>query len=170
MKIVKHFLFLGTLLTLPSCSPNYSHQQLKPNPLQLREVQSRTFEECDTKSVMKAMINVLQDEGYIVRNAVLDLGLITAEKSVDVEVKNEESALTSMLKGSEPCITKHAVLEVSANVSNFGTDTKVRLNFQRKTYDNHGGVMAVNQVMDATHYQSFFAKVSKGIFLQSENL
>ena len=36
------------------------------------------------KLVMKAMLNVLQDDGYVVKNAVVDLGLITATKEIDV--------------------------------------------------------------------------------------
>ncbi len=115
------------------------------------------------------MIDVLQDEGYIVRNAVLDLGLLTAEKSVEAEDRSQ-LCLGSWIKGGEGRQSTLEVIEISANVSDFGSDTKVRLNFQKKTYDCQGGVFVINQVVDANHYQNFFAKVSKGIFLHSENL
>ena len=48
--------------------------------LEVREFQTRTFDVADPKLVMKAMLNVLQDDGYVVKNAVVDLGLITASQ------------------------------------------------------------------------------------------
>ena len=38
--------------------------------LQIRQFQTRSYETNDTKMVMKAMLNVLQDDGFIVKNAV----------------------------------------------------------------------------------------------------
>jgi len=171
MEKLKNFFYAAAFLSLTSCSSSYHNHQPDRSPLQVREVQTRTFEESDTKSVMKAMINVLQDEGYIVKNAVLDLGLLTAEKSIEVEDTGGGMVLISMFRGGETNSSKLAVMEVSANVSEYGEETtKVRLNFQRKTYDTKGCVMDVNQIMDDVQYQIFFAKVSKGIFFQSENL
>lgn len=65
--------------------------------LQIREFQTRTYETKDTKMVMKAMLNVLQDDGFIVKNANVDLGLITATKELDVE--NKGAALFAALLG-----------------------------------------------------------------------
>src|SRR5262245_66148459 len=52
--------------------------------LEVREFQTRTFDTPDHKLVMKAMLNVLQNDGYVVKKAVVDLGLTTAEKKIDV--------------------------------------------------------------------------------------
>ena len=46
--------------------------------LQIREIQTRSYDTNDTKIVMKVLLNMLQDEGFIVRNADTDLGLLTA--------------------------------------------------------------------------------------------
>jgi len=171
MEKLKNFFYCAALLSLSSCSTCCHDYKPDPTPLQVREVQTRTFEESDTKTVMKAMINVLQDEGYIVKNAVLDLGLLTAEKSIEVDGVESGTKIFNMFRGGDSNSSTHAVMEVSANVSDYGEETtKVRLNFQQKTYDTKGCVMDVSQVMDDAKYQIFFAKVSKGIFFQSENL
>src|SRR5262252_4677186 len=52
--------------------------------LEIREFQTRDFDVSDARLVMKAMLNVLQDDGYVVKNAVVDLGLITATRETDL--------------------------------------------------------------------------------------
>jgi hypothetical protein len=52
--------------------------------LQTYEIQISTYDTNDTKIVMKALLNVLQDKGSIVRNADTDPGLLTASKETDI--------------------------------------------------------------------------------------
>jgi ribosomal protein S8 len=137
--------------------------------LQIREFQTRTYETNDTKMVMKAMLNVLQDEGFIVKNAVVDLGLLSAEKQVDVESKSE-AFWAAFFLGAQATWKKAYIIECSANVSEFGTQTRVRVNFQSKILDNKGGIREIKQIEDEKYYQEFFSKVDKGIFIQKEKL
>jgi hypothetical protein len=137
--------------------------------------------------VLKAMLNVLQDDGFIVKNAVVDLGLLTATKEVEVEDSNDFGPFNFGLGGgsgggfgwgvnpgwhtSDPEIRRtNTVLEVSANVSEFGNSTRVRVNFQQKTLNNVGGVEDVRQIDEPEFYRDFFAKVDKGLYLQRERL
>ena len=137
--------------------------------LQIREIQTRTFETNDTKMVMKAMLNVLQDEGFIVKNAVLDLGLLSAEKAVDIEDKGEAFMMV-FLAGPEAKWNKASIIECTANVSEFGEKIRVRVNFQLKVLDNKGGIVKIEQIDDEKYYRDFFSKVDKGIFLQREKI
>lgn len=57
--------------------------------LQIREFQTRQFDHTEVRLAMKAMMNVLQDEGFIIKQGNLDLGLLSAEKQVDVEKRGE---------------------------------------------------------------------------------
>lgn len=137
--------------------------------LQIREFQTRTYETKDTKMVMKAMLNVLQDDGFIVKNANVELGLITATKDADVE--NKGAALfAALLGGREARWKKNSIVECSGNVSDFGNSTRVRVNFSLKIMNNKGEVVDVKQVDDAAFYQDFFSKVDKGIFIGKEKL
>lgn len=137
--------------------------------LQIREFQTRSYETNDTKMVMKALLNVLQDDGFIVKNANTELGLLTSTKEVDVQ-NSGEAILSTLLAGDKARYKKNSIIECSANVSEFGKETKVRVNFQVKTLDNQGGVMNVKPIEDGNYYQTFFSKVDKGIFIQKEKL
>ena len=44
--------------------------------LEIRQEQTREYDTHDTRLVMKALLNVLQDDGFIVKNAVVDLHLL----------------------------------------------------------------------------------------------
>jgi len=137
--------------------------------LQIREFQTRSYETNDIKMVMKAMLNVLQDDGFIVKNAVLDLGLLSAEKSVDVERKGE-AFMAAFFMGANARWKKASIIECTGNISEYGKLTRVRVNFQVKVLDNKGGIVEVKQIEEEKYYQDFFSKVDKGIFIQKEKL
>jgi len=144
--------------------------------LEIREFQTREFDTKDFKMVMKALLNVLQDDGFIVKNADTELGLLQATKEVDVE--NESEKTTAIAQMYIPIVNmfgsgewkKNQIIECSCNISGFGDQTRVRVNFQAKTMNNFGDVKSVQHVQDETFYQEFFSKVDKGIFIQKENL
>ena len=156
----------------------YEEREPPMTQLQIREIQTRTFENRNLKAVMKEMLNVLQDDGYIVKNANLDLGMITAEKDIDIERPSDRFwGGTFEIRGPygqrsqrEYSWNKHAIIEMSANIGEFGTNTRIRVNFQRKIYDNNDRVVEVHPILDQSHYQDFFMKVHKGLFIQGENM
>jgi hypothetical protein len=119
--------------------------------------------------VMKAVLNVLQDDGYIVKNAVPDLGLLTAEKYVDIENK-ASSFFARIWRGRNARWKKTSIIECTANVSDFGEQTRVRVNFQVRVLDNLGNDLSIQQVDEQEFYQTFFSKVDKGIFIQKEQI
>lgn len=137
--------------------------------LQVREFQTRTFETNDIKMLMKALLNVLQDEGFIVKHASVELGLLNATKELDIENKGE-AVLLILLVGADARWKKNSIIECTGNVSEFGNQMRVRVNFQMKVMDNRGNVIKVGQIEDAKYYQDFFSKVDKGVFIQKEKL
>ena len=56
--------------------------------LEKRQFQTRTYDSTDKALVMKAMLNVLQDEGFIVYNANPLLGFIYGVKDFDTSDSN----------------------------------------------------------------------------------
>jgi hypothetical protein len=118
---------------------------------------------------MKAVLNVLQDDGYIVKNANIELGLLNATKEVDITDKWEVfGAFIAATQGYQSRFAKNRIIEATANVSEFGKRCIVRMNFQIKDLDNLGGVRQVGQIEDERYYQDFFFKLDKGIFIQKE--
>jgi hypothetical protein len=174
-----------TIINRPPTTPPPKTQ------LQIREYQTREFDTNDVKLVMKAMLNVLQDDGFVVKNAVMDLGLITATKEIDLGTTSTGSGANSgddywgkifetVFKGSGygnrsstnnntiPRYGKFKQVEASINVSELGRRCKVRANFQAKILDNQGQPMDVYVIEDQKFYQEFFAKVDQGIFIQKQ--
>jgi PBP1b-binding outer membrane lipoprotein LpoB len=165
----RHFawslLTIGLLIS--GCAPRVVEQPM--TQLQVRDIQSREFNTCDTKLVMKSMMNVLQDEGFIIKNAVFELGLLNAEKNINVENKTK-AFMAAMCNGVNARWEKQQILEASANISEYGDKTRVRMNFQAKTLDNFGCPQDVQTILDGQYYRDFFEKVSKGIFLQQASI
>lgn len=155
------------LLVSSACVP----QPVTPprTQLEIREFQTRSWPVKDTKMVMKAMLNVLQDDGFIAKNAVVDLGLLTATKELDIQ-DSGEVFWNQFFMGERALWRKNSIIDASANVTETAQETKVRINFSLKVFNNRGGVVEVKQIEDPLYYQEFFAKVDKGIFLQKEKL
>ncbi|MBU3698816.1 MAG: hypothetical protein FGM33_02225 [Candidatus Kapabacteria bacterium] len=174
-------------LVLSSCTIINRPPRIPPpeTQLQTREFQTREFDTNDVKLIMKAMLNVLQDDGFVVKNAVIDLGLLTATKEIQLSTRPNTSdsywteAFATLLSGrnqdrgrqqqqQDLRYNKFKQIEVSINVTEQGKRSRVRANFQAKILDNTGNPVEVYVIRDPKFYQDFFAKVDKGIFLQKQ--
>ncbi len=181
-------MIVGLAVVVSSCTIiNAPRQQTPKTQLQVREFQTRDFDTNNTKLVMKAVLNVLQDEGFVVKNAVVELGLITAVKELQLSgagasATNDdfwEDMLERMFRGKQsgrsssnddPRFNKFKTVEVSVNVTEYGSKSRVRANFLAKILDNKGDPAEVYTIDDPKFYQDFFLKVDKGIFLQKQGL
>lgn len=165
-------LALFILTALPLCVNANEKSKSATTQLEKRTFQTRTFDNIDKAAVMKAMLNVLQDEGFIVNNANPLLGFISGSKEFDVTDKTiniekefgiKKSSLT--WKG-----IRVATIEATANVSEFGKEIKVRINFKRKLLNTYGNAQFIDEITDEKYYQDFFAKVDKAIFIQKQKI
>ncbi len=175
-----------------------NYQQNKPayqeTQLEVREFQTRMFDTNDNKLIMKALVNVLQDDNYIITNAVTDLGVLMAKKEVDLNssgtknttsrdidnqfwleffeaIATQDNHKNKRTYNNQPqTYKKTKLVEVSINVTEYGKQSKVRANFQAKVLDNQGNVVEVYPLKDGKFYQDFFAKVDKSIYLQKNGL
>lgn len=137
--------------------------------LEAREFQTRSYATKDEKMVLKAVLNVLQDDGFIIKEANSDLGVVTASKEVDVE--NRTGAIfATLMFGAGATWNKNSTYEASVNVSERGEETRVRVIFQVKTMNNKGGVASIAQVSDEKSYTEFFSMVDKGVFIEKEGI
>ena len=161
----------ASVLGLGSCAP-----MDKPKPqktqLQIREFQTKNFEELDIKVVMKSALNVLQDDGYVIRNVNLEMGFLNATKELDIEKSEDRfwANMANLNNHSAPTWDKLNMIECTINVTTINGQSRVRANFQSKKMNNLGNVVKVKQVEDPLFYQEFFSKMDKGIFLQKNHL
>jgi hypothetical protein len=144
--------------------------------LEVRQYQTYTFDTSDSKLVMKGLFNVLQDDGYVVRNAVIELGLITATKETDL-APGRSGQPVLVIGGSfgrsmqdAPIPHKIEVRDFTGNVTEFGQHTRVRVSFQRKVLDSRGSLVEVTPISDPVFYQDFFSRMDKSVYLQRERL
>jgi len=140
--------------------------------LEKRSYQTRTFDNIDKPTVMKAMLNVLQDEGFIVNNANPLLGFISGTKEFDVSDKTINIEKEFGVKPGALAWKgiRVATIEATANVSDFGNEIRVRINFKRKLLNMYGNAQVINDINDENYYQDFFAKVDKAIFIQKQKV
>jgi hypothetical protein len=188
---IKYLILPLIIIGLSACTV-VQYQNTKTHQatqLETREFQTRNFDTNDTKLIMKAMVNVLQDDGYIITNAVPDLGVLMAKKEIDLSggrnvntgnqtnndfwfeffrALNNDNTRNSRNSQQENTFQKMKLVEVSINVTEIGKTSKVRANFQAKVLDNRGDVVQVYPVNDGKFYQDFFSKVDKSIFLQKQ--
>ncbi len=154
--------------------------------LQTRQYQTREYDTNDVKLIMKAVLNTLQDDGFVVKNAVVDLGLISAQKDIDlaggsgdIRTQRDASFWEELFAsfdnerrrnrdGLEERTKTFKMIEATINVSDYGTQSRVRASFQAKYLDQRGNPLDVYAITDTKFYQDFFAKVDKGIFIQKQ--
>ena len=73
--------FLAILLFLSGCETTQQRlMDSEENQLALRQMQTRAYDTGDRKFVLVTTITTLQDLGFVVDSADLDVGLVTATK------------------------------------------------------------------------------------------
>ena len=191
-------IFIVLILFVLGCArnpPSQNTNKVVPDiagktQLQIRQIQTQTYDTNDTGMLMKAMVNVLQDDGFMVQNADVEMGLLTATKETtvfdNVWYEKAKSDIEHLNSSCLPFFYAHwpapdpsyfrinmAIL-TTINVSRFGEQTRVRANFQQKVVEdtNKKSQCSFNsgQIEDEQYYQNFFSKVDKGIFIQKEKL
>jgi CheY-like chemotaxis protein len=161
------------LLLLPGCATKQP-PPLEMTQLQVRQLQTRTLDVDDSKIVMKVIIHVLQDEGFIIEHANTELGIIHAIR--ETKIQKEENTVEllppifDIIFGKTEPGTGRVIVDCTANVIEYGNQCRVRLNFQKKVIDEYNDVIEVKIIDEHQFYQMFFNKIDKGIFLKKEKL
>ena len=144
------------------------NKQLK-SQLEIRQMQTSEFQTSDTKMVLSAMLNTLQDEGYMVRQINTEMGFFNAVMEIDDE-NTFGKVWCSFWFGPHGTWRENSIVECTANVTLHGEVTRVRANFVVKSMNNRGGVTKIHTIEDQKFYQEFFSKVDKGIFIEKEKI
>jgi len=150
-------------------------------PTEVRAMQTRSYEYHDTKAMLKTVLDVLQDDGFIVDYAHTEMGILHATKTITGTGDLIFNVTGDFFPGAAGARNNGATakIEATANVTLVGTGIKVRISLQRvntsfvgyygyfsaPNYDMQGG-----PIVDAKVYQEFFAKLDRGLFLQKQGL
>lgn len=158
---------LGLALLLSACAP--SNKNTLKTQLQVRDFQTRSFDTQKTNEVLSAVVEAFQDQGFMVKNVVPEVGLVSASRDIDVEEEGE-AFMQRFFFGQNARWGKTSTVEATANVKTQGNKTKVRATFQEKVLNNMGTIDDVHTIEDQRFYQDFFDKIGKSIFLENQKI
>jgi hypothetical protein len=155
-------LFLAIALLCPC--PVWAKREAQMTQLQLRDMQTRIFDTPDTKTVFKAAIHTLQDNGFIVQNVEDEMGFIRARKefkgkhtckkrmtgySALLLLYSANAVLTygatayqitdPLMRMQNELAQKTMVIDTNVNIEPYGKSTKVRFTLVQKILENADG-------------------------------
>lgn len=174
-------LLVGACQTLPDDA-----FRLTESALELREIQTRSYEGVSDVQILSASSGVLQDLGYAIDEVEKELGVLSASKRADATNEAEiignvaldvaDCLLTFFLgcendayKSSKDVQDIRMTLVVLPNFENEG-EFRVRLTMQRIVWAKSGEIYEQETINDAEVYQAFFDKLSKSVFLEQEGV
>jgi hypothetical protein len=165
--------FLAVVLSACESIPKDVLKAQSPT-IETRRVQSRRFDSKDEKKVLMACGNLLQDLGFNITESDAGSGLIVGHKdrsAVEARQVAAKVLVASLFLGTNIAIDKNQKMKASivtrpANKNSIG----VRVTFQRLVYDDQNRLSKAEALSNPLHYQEFFEKLSKSLFLNAHNL
>ena len=160
--------------------------RLSESALELREIQSRTYEDVTDIQILSASSGVLQDLGYAIDEVEKELGVLSASKRASA--KNEMEIVGNIALDVLDCLftfmlgcendsysSSKDVQDIKMTLVVLPEPDKenayrVRLTMQRVVWARNGDLIEQETINDAVVYQSFFDKLSKSVFLEQEGV
>jgi hypothetical protein len=160
---------------MSACAYQPEHLRLTPESMANRQLQTRVFETDDEARVLAASSAVLQDLGFLIDESEQQLGLLVGSKmrSAINPVEVTAMVILAVLAQTDPIYSEKQLMRISLVTtppSAGRTGTSVRVTFQRIVYDNRGGIARQEAIGTPEIYQEFFAKLSKALFLEDQQL
>jgi len=130
-------------------------------PLEIQSMQTREYEE-GKDIVFPSVISVFQDIGYIINQADVDTGLITAESATSSDGSSKfwlGISVTSQTRAT-------------AFIETIGATTRVRLNFVNTSQSSYAYGQTDREdspILDSQPYQNAFEQIESAIFIRSSN-
>jgi hypothetical protein len=147
---------------------------LTSDSMELRQLQSRKFDDSSEAKVLTACVHVLQDLGFVIDNTDLKLGLVKGSKSRDAVEAGQVAGkvLFAILFGGNLAIDKNQNLVASIVVSPSAKSqtTIVRVTFGRVVWNDQNAVSKAERLEEPQIYQEFYEKLSKSLFLEAQNI
>jgi hypothetical protein len=179
--MTRHAVPVALALAMGACAATTQSERPEPpqTPLELRQVQTRTFDTPDRRLVLKAAVNVLQDQGFVIQQAEFELGLVTAVTEWRSGQRNEGLRILKWVAalptyGASLLLptgrNEFSAIEAVVNVNPEAERTRVRISMVTKVRDDKGAIRRVSPVKDPLAYQKLLAGLDKAVYLQREGL
>jgi hypothetical protein len=146
---------------------------MKPQTLEMRQMQSRRYETADEKKLLAACAALLQDLGFNIEESCSELGLVVASKNRSaVETGQVVGSFLAALVGVNAPYDTTQKFRASI-VTRPSEDRKsviVRVTFQRTVWNTQKAVSRNEPLNKPEQYQEFFQKLSKSVLLDANDL
>lgn len=170
-------LMVAWVFLLVGCQPTIPREalQLTPQSLQMRQLQTRSFATSDEKTLLVSSAGLLQDLGFNIDESEIELGYLLGTKDRDATSAAQVTGaiLVALLGGGVMPIDKTQKMRacvVSHSAGETGQSVAVRVTFQRIVWNTQGQVSKRECIENPEVYQEFFAKLSKAVFLEANQL
>lgn len=137
----------------------------KPSAKEIQAYQIHDFHNVDEFTVMKALINTLQDNYYFIEHTDSKIGVILAVKEFDtrdkyIDIKKEFGCSKKMTGIKRYSISR---TEVNINVQKNKNDVKVRTSFRKKILNMYDVEIRVEDITDSSYYEDFYKKLEQAV-------
>ena len=174
---MKKLALLPLILVVFLCGCNQtipkSALHLSPESLELRNLQTRSFDTRNEKKLLTSGAAVLQDLGFNIDESETKLGVIVGSKDRDATEAGQVAGAVFMavMFGAVPAIDKNQKIRASL-ITHPKTkkSTNVRIPFQRIIWNTQGNVSRTESIEAPEIYREFFEKLSKAVFLEANEI
>lgn len=167
-------LFVALSLIVSGCAQTIPKEalQLRPESMQLRQLQTRSFDTGDEKKLLTAGASVLQDLGFAIDESETKLGVIVGSKDRDAMEAGQVAGAVMMavLFGVAMPIDQNQKIRASLVTRPTSKKTNLRVTFQRVVWNTQGQISRTESIEDEKIYQEFFEKLSKAVFLEANEI
>jgi hypothetical protein len=147
--------------------------QLTPDSLARRQVQTRVFETTNEAELLAASAHLLQDLGFNLDESEVELGVVVASKDRDATEAGQVAAslLLALLGVAMPWDDEQKIrASIITRELKERNGYAVRLTMQRIVWNTQNQISKTEPLDDPNMYQEFFAKLSKAVFLEAQEL
>jgi len=149
--------------------------KLEAESMAQRQLQTRKYNTTAEDKIITTCVNILQDTGFAIENTDAKLGTILASKQREAVESGQVAGaiIIAVIFGVAIPIDKNQTMYASIVVSPASSDKKaslVRITFSRLVWNDRGAVSKAERLEDPEVYQTFFTKLSKGLFLEAQNI
>jgi hypothetical protein len=173
-------LALILLSSLAACTttPKQPELSLTEAPLEIREMQTRSFDAATETQILASAIAVLQDMGYSIDEVEQELGIISASKRADATPEEKGRYVLYLLECMLSCTAwqmepDEQLIDLTLAVfprNSFTDSHAVRLTIQRQVWNRAGQLSLQEPIEDEQVYQDLFVKLSKSVFYEVSGL
>jgi hypothetical protein len=149
--------------------------KLEPESMAQRQLQTRKYKTTAEDKIINSCVGVLQDSGFTVENTDAKLGTILASKQREAVESGQVAGaiIIAVIFGVAIPIDKNQSMFASIVVSPAASEKNaslVRITFSRLVWNDRGAVSKAERLEDPEVYQTFFTKLSKGLFLEAQSI